>query len=313
MGSRSGGRETSLSQSVDVETLRRDLEANNGMPGLEILRPDEVDAAVRIFRRDGFVVVRDVLTPDQVRFLRRGCEREAEVLVAMVPNDAIRSRNRYSWGSASLTNSVLHREEWVMLVDLPTLTPIITAIFGSPDYHLRLAAGDFCLPGAMYQRLHADIRDRIDGFSDPRGILSIRDLPCPVVCCNFLAQDFTKVNGPTRQIPGTQNSREQIPELDEEPLWMKYSTVCPAPAGSVLIRDIRAWHGGTPNLSSEMRAIPNAVFLAPWFHERQRRAMPREMFDLLSEHGRRVCEEVVTDAPLKTGYTFDPAHKRKFA
>ena len=32
-----------------LETLRRDLEANNGMPGLEILRPDEVDAAVRIF------------------------------------------------------------------------------------------------------------------------------------------------------------------------------------------------------------------------------------------------------------------------
>ena len=145
--------------------------------------------------------------------------------------------------------------------------------------------------------------------------MTVRDLPCPVVCCNFLAQDFTRINGPTRQIPGTQHSREKIPELAEEPLWMKYSTVCPAPAGSVLIRDIRAWHGGTPNLTSEMRAIPNAIFLAPWFHERQLPSMPREMFDLLSEHGRRVCEPVVTDAPLKTGYTFDPvlARKKKFA
>lgn len=300
--------------SVDVETLRRDLEANNGMPGLEILKPDEVDAAVRIFYRDGFVVVRDVLTADQVKFLRRGCEREAAEVVAMDPNrDGNRHRNRYSWGGASLTNSVLHREEWVMLVDLPTLSPIVTAIFGSPDYHVRRAAGDFCLPGAMYQRLHVDIGDRVGGFSDPRGILTIRDLPCPVVCCNFLAQDFTKTNGPTRQIRGTQNSREKIPELDEEPLWMKYSTVCPAPAGSVMIRDIRAWHGGTPNLSNEMRAIPNAVFLAPWFHERQLPAMPREMFDLLSEHGRRICDSVVTDAPLETGYTFDPARKKKFA
>ena len=296
---------------VNVATLRRDLEANNGMPGLEILRPEEVDAAVRIFYRDGFVVVRDVLTADQVKFLRRGCEREAEAVVAEDPNPE--GRYRYSYGGASITNSLLHREEWVMLVDLPTLVPIITAIFGSPDYHLRRTAGDFCLPGAMYQRLHTDIVDRVGGFSDPRGILSIRDLPCPAVCCNFLAQDFTKTNGPTRQIPGTQNSREKIPELDEEPLWMKYSTVCPAPAGSALIRDLRAWHGGTPNLSDEMRAIPNAIFLAPWFHERQIPAMPREMFDLLSEHGRRICDSVVADGPLETGYTFDPARIRKFA
>ena len=143
--------------SVDVATLRRDLEANNGMPGLEMLQPDQVDAAVRIFYRDGFVVVRDVLTADQVRFLRQGCEREAAEVVAMDPNrNGNRHRNRYSWGGASLTNSVLHREEWVMLV-------------------------------------------------------------------------------------------------------------------------------------------------------------PREMFDLLSEHGRRISESVVTDEPLTTGYTFDPARKKKFA
>ena len=302
---------------VDVEALRRDFEAHNGMPGLEILGPVEVDRAVRIFYRDGFVVVRDVLDADQVAFLRRGCKREAEEVIAAHPDGkGNRGTYRYSWGGASLTNSVLHRKEWVMLVDLPPLTPIVTAIFGSSDYHVRRAAGDFCMPGAIeYQPLHSDINDHVGGFFDPRGITTIRDLPCPVVCCNFLAQDFTKTNGPTRQIPGTQHSRENIPGLAEEPLWMKYSTVCPAPAGSVLIRDIRAWHGGTPNLTSEMRAIPNCIFLAPWFRERQLPAMPREMFDLLSEHGRRICESVVADGPLQTGYTFDRVlgRKKKFA
>ena len=296
-----------------LETLRRDLEANNGMPGLEILRPDEVDAAVRIFYRDGFVVVRDVLTADQVQYLRQGCEREARALVAEFPDGkGNRGLYRYSWGGASPTRSLLHREEWVMLVDLPTVTPIVTAIFGSPDYHVRAARGDFCLPGAVeYQRLHTDIGDRVGGFFDPRGILTLRDLPCPVVTCNFLVQDFTRTNGPTRQIPGTQHSRENIPELAEEPLWMKYSTVCPVPAGSVMIRDLRAWHGGTPNLSDEMRAIPNAAFLAPWFRERLPPAMPREMFDLLSEYGRRICDQVVTDGPLKTGYRNDGSLKWK--
>ena len=63
-----------------IEELRKELAAHNGMRGLEILSPDKVDAAVRLFYRDGFVVVRDVLSPDQVRFLRKGCEREAESL-----------------------------------------------------------------------------------------------------------------------------------------------------------------------------------------------------------------------------------------
>ncbi|MFT4595973.1 MAG: hypothetical protein ACI9TF_000210 [Paracrocinitomix sp.] len=48
-----------------------------------------------------------------------------------------------------------------MLVELPRLTPIITALFGSPKYFLRGASGDFCLPGATaYQPLHFDIGDR---------------------------------------------------------------------------------------------------------------------------------------------------------
>ena len=82
---------------MDLETLRRDLEANNGMPGLEVLRPGEVDDAVRIFHRDGFVVVRDVLDADQLETLRRGCEREARALVAEFPDgEGNRGRYRYS-------------------------------------------------------------------------------------------------------------------------------------------------------------------------------------------------------------------------
>ena len=129
--------------------------------------------------------------------------------------------------------------------------------------------------------------------------MTLRDLPCPYVCCNFLMTDFTALNGPTRQIPGTQNSREPIPDLDKEPLWMKYSTVCPAPAGSVLIRDPRAWHGGTPNLSNELRAIPNIEFYAPWFHEPMARSMPREIYRSLSKHGQQICRYIVTDENLQ--------------
>lgn len=299
-----------------LQALAAELAAQNGIRGLEVLAPDEVDRAVRIFYRDGFVVVRDALNAEQLAFMRAGCDRVIHDIVALdkyrVGN---RGSHRYSFGSSSLTGHLVHHPEWAMLIDLPTVTPILTAIFGSPNYMARGGGGDFCLPGAVgYQPLHSDMGDRREignstfgSFKDPRGILTYCDLPCPYVCCNFAMVDFTALNGPTRQIPGTQHSHEKMPRLEEEPQWMRLSTVCPAPAGSVIIRDVRAWHGGTPNLSDEVRAIPNAEYFAPWYREPSGVAMPRHTYDTLTPHGQHLCRYIVAEhgRELVTGYRPD--------
>ena len=300
-----------------VMVLREHLEAHNGIVGLEVLEPSEVERALRLFNRDGFVVVRDALDTDQIELLRAGVDEVVADIVALdTDRNGNRGSHRYSFGGSSLTRSMLHRPEWQMLVDLPTVTPILTAIFGSAEYIVRAASGDFCLPGAVeYQPLHSDMRDFVDrksspfsSFSDPRGHLSIRDLPCPYVCVNFMPIAMTPLNGPTRQIPGTQHSRAVIPRLSEEPEWMRLSTVCPAPAGAVQIRDVRAWHGGTPNLSDEIRAIPNVEYYAPWFREPMVPGISRADQQLLSEHAQRLTRYVVADSAdtLETGYTMSP-------
>jgi len=292
--------------------MRDYLAQNNGLPGLEVLAPDEIERATRIFYRDGFVVVSDVLDAAELATMRRGCDRVIEEILSQDPQrTGNRGTHRYSFGDSNASGQQLHHPEWQMLIDLPRLTPLVTAIFDSPKYFLRGAGGDFCLPGAStYQPLHADIGDRRmyggiehGSFADPRGILTLRDLPCPYVSANFLMVDFTAINGPTRQIPGTQHSREQPPSLDEEPEWMKLSTVCPAPAGSVLLRDVRAWHGGTPNLSDEVRSIPSVQFYAPWFRDPVRRALPRDAWAGLSDHARRVSRYSVIEpgASVDTG------------
>ena len=119
--------------------------------------------------------------------------------------------------------------------------------------------------------------------------MSIRDLPCPYVCVNFLPQELTPLNGPTRQIPGTQNSRQAIPTLKEEPEWMRLSTVCPAPAGGIMLRDVRAWHGGTPNLSDATRSIPNLEFYAPWFREPMVPGISYTDYKKLSDHAQKLA------------------------
>lgn len=288
----------------DVVALRDELEAHSGITGLEVVDPGDVERAVRIFRRDGFVVVGEALTGPELRTMQAACLREVETILEIDrERGGNRGSHRYSFGSSSRTNHMSHHPEWAMLMDNPVIAAVITGIFDSPNYFCRGGGGDFCLPGTLrYQPLHTDILDRrtvrnpngegdvtLGSFHDPSGKLTMRDLPQPYVAANFLMNDFTAVKGPTRQIPGTQNSHQPIPSLEEEPDWMRFSTVYPAPAGSVLLRDPRAWHGGTPNLTDEIRCIPNAEFYAPWFYEPTPVSMPREIYESLSDHGRHIC------------------------
>tara|TARA_B100001094_G_C17536169_1_gene486933 strand:+ start:395 stop:535 length:141 start_codon:yes stop_codon:yes gene_type:complete len=45
-----------------TEALRKYLETNNGIVDPEILKPDQINEAVKSFYKDGFVMVRDVLS-----------------------------------------------------------------------------------------------------------------------------------------------------------------------------------------------------------------------------------------------------------
>ena len=49
-----------------VEALRSHLRQHNGIRGLEICEPTEIKKAARIFHRDGFVVVADLLNAEQL-------------------------------------------------------------------------------------------------------------------------------------------------------------------------------------------------------------------------------------------------------
>ena len=299
---------------TDPDAQRAYLEVNNGIKGLEIITGDDIPRALALFRRDGFVVIANVLSADQTAFLAAGCAEVAgEVLALDHARGGNRGSHRYSFGGSSLTRSQLHRPEWQMMLQIPFVDELVTAIFGSQDFALRAASGDFCLPGAAgYQPLHSDVNDwynasrtPFSSFHDPRGQLTIRDLPCPYVCVNFLPQDVTRLNGPTRQIPGTQHSRVPIPSLEDEPEWMRLSTVCPAPAGAIMVRDVRAWHGGTPNISDRMRAIPNLEFYAPWFREPFVPGITYDAHKRLSQRAQYLTRFCVADSSdtLQTGTT----------
>ena len=59
-----------------VQALRAHLLENNGIKGLNIVGPKDIQEAVALFRRDGFVVVADVLDSEQTEFLASGMSRK---------------------------------------------------------------------------------------------------------------------------------------------------------------------------------------------------------------------------------------------
>lgn len=302
-----------------VVALRDELAAHNGIPDLELVEAGQLERAVELFYRDGFVVVTGALTGPLLADLRAATDRIIEEITAVDPDNAMGGGagglpHRYSFGSTSATRHRLHEPAWANVVDLETTTPILTAIFGSENYLVGGGGGDLALPGAIeYQGLHSD-NIWTEPF-DPVGGLTTRDMPVPVITINFPMVDLTTENGPIRQIPATQRSKDPIPTLADETLWMKHSTLCPVPAGSALIRDNRTWHGGTPNLSREVRSLPNIEYIAPWFRsEIIERTMPYEVWRKLSSHGQRICRFVTVgpdEVVLGAGFTHPRARVRE--
>jgi ectoine hydroxylase-related dioxygenase (phytanoyl-CoA dioxygenase family) len=251
---------------------------------VEMLEPDDVDRAAETFHRDGFVCLRNALSPEALAYAREGARR---VIAEQTQSTPLADMNR-GYARASFGDQ-LHHPEWAMLVDLPTVLPVVEAIWNSPDFTCTGAGGDYSLPGARIQPLHSDIGEII---YDPLGMVTVRDLPTPFLVVNFPMVDFSRENGAIRFVPGTHRSRSPIPSLEEEPAWMREGLVC-APAGSALLRDVRCWHGGTANTSSEVRPMTSVGYYAPWYRPREEKVILLSLYQTLSGQARELCRFLV--------------------
>lgn len=257
------------------------------MLAIELLAPHEIEKATRIFHRDGFVAIKDALSPDQLQLAQDGARCVIKEQTERIKHEeANRGFARYSFGDQ------LQHREWAQLIDLPTTLPILDAIWSSHEYSCSGGGGDFSVPGATIQQLHSDLGDF---FHDPLGQVTFHDVPAPFIVINFLMVDFTRDNGAIRFIPSTQRSRHPIPRLEEEPEWMKNSILC-APAGTAVIRDVRCWHAGTANTSDMIRPMTSIGYYAPWFKARYEAVLPRERYDELSPRAQQLCKTIVMDS-----------------
>ena len=306
----------------EVRELRERLtRTNHGSPGLEVLRPGEdggydVERAASLFRRDGCVVLLDALDPARLEALRRGVERAAAVVPYAVPAGN-RGAQRWSLGVASLTRQLSHVKAWADCVHVPRIAPVLEEIMG-PNYVCTGMGGELTAPGAVdYQELHSDLGDGDVVYDGVR--MKNWDAPsAPAVVVNFAVCDLHDLNGPTAQVTAavagfsTQTRRcpgDADPRRDE----FRLSTVLVGgrlPAGSVVVRDPRAWHAGTVNVTAdELRPLPNVEYAPAWNAGWCAPSMPPRVHAGLDAEGRRLCARIVDDEPDRA-YGWRAEHPR---
>jgi Phytanoyl-CoA dioxygenase (PhyH) len=239
----------------------------------------------------GYTILESVFPAEEVQSLRK---RFLEVLEGYAARtDPNRGASRYGMPlpfEAPFTAPEIVSNRFAL--------DVIREILG-PDVICSYFASDTPLPGSDYQHAHSDA---IPLFPED-GVT----LPPFAYVVNLPLVDFRDNNGPLEIWPyGTHliadadlipiAEFDHIQERRESALGRLAEEMGPvpllAPAGSLIIRDIRMWHRGTPNRSAEPRPMVALVYNRPWYHHGVIQ-MPQGAFDSLAPAAREVFRTAV--------------------
>jgi hypothetical protein len=248
-----------------MQLTQAELDAN-------ALDPETLRLAVQQVRVNGYVVFEGALPDDVVDELHEDFMRLFHEY--RTATDDNRGANRYQMHLPFA--APFNAPE---IVTSPFALPVIKALLGD-DCVCQYFASDTALPGSEYQRVHSDIHKLFPGMPvAPPTFATVLNVPLV---------DFTEDNGPveiwpggTHLMPEDANMHELAETMDSKPVIM--------PRGSLLIRDIRMWHRGTPNRSDAPRPNMAMIHARHWLRTSYPSiGIPQETYDGVSEDGQRL-------------------------
>ena len=270
MNSKRSGRDDPRFRQFDSveEYFGQDLARTHGFTQsseVSTLDSSEIDAEHERLLRDGFVILHDMVTAEQLDQLR---EEAGQHMDQMGRNSFEGERTQRIYGVPEKLRSadpfIVH----------PKVLAHLDRLF-LPNYLLSQAQVINILDGSPAQPLHID-----DGFYPwprPRPALSAATV--------FAIDEFTADNGATVAIPGSHRWGEghSPAETDERvPAIM--------PAGSCILFLGNLWHGGGANYSGADRLAITAQYCEPWVRTQENYflSVSRETAASVSEDLRRL-------------------------
>lgn len=237
------------------------------------LSAEALELSVQQVQMNGFVLFENAIPRTQIDAVREAFMSTLNAQMAQVPSN--RGTNRYQMHlpfAAPFIDS--------NIIEHPLALAVIDAILGN-TCHCHYFASDTALPGSDFQAVHSDIH--------PLFAETNLSLPAYSIVVNIPLIDVTLDHGPveiwpggTHLMPGQLNLHELAPRMHSHMVTM--------PAGSLLIRDMRMWHRGTPNRSNEARPHLALVYSRFWFQDTGYHPIeiPRATYQQLSKRGQQL-------------------------
>ncbi|MBO9606239.1 MAG: phytanoyl-CoA dioxygenase family protein [Paenibacillaceae bacterium] len=247
------------------------------------LQPDRYASALEQIRTNGYVVLEQALAAATLERVRTSFEPLFADYIA---------RKGYNTGTNRAQMHLPFAAPFIdeAVIAHPLVIPIVDKLLGS-DCRCVYLASDTPMPGSDYQRVHSD-NDPL--FAD----LSVA-LPAYCLVVNIPLVDTTEENGPLEVWPGThllpdRENHNAIydtvnPHIDINRAALEMTAVrVLMPAGSIVIRDVRMWHRGTPNRTNAARTNVALIYSRSWFGYGSRIAIPQMTYDGLSAKARQL-------------------------
>ncbi|MFR9749658.1 phytanoyl-CoA dioxygenase family protein [Nocardia sp. 004] len=231
---------------ADVKELSNDLARRHRRTSSSgaTVDPAVVDADMAAIERDGYVILENLITPQD-------CER---IRAAVTPLLDHTGRNTFEGARTQRVYSVLDKtRECDRLIDHPRVLALLDRLF-LPNYLLSQLQVINILPEETPQLLHMD-----DGFYPiprPRPPLSAATI--------WAIDPFTDTNGATVVLPGSHRwGEDRNPQPSDDRLIVEMSP------GSCVFFVGTLWHGGGANRSPDPRLALTAQYCEPWLRTQE--------------------------------------------
>lgn len=216
------------------------------------LTPGTLKTAVREFQDVGFIVLQQVVSRAQIEAVRLAYEAHFEKHIQKPE-----VKKRIEAGNPYVGMHVPFEPPFndPLICANPLAMQVLEAVMG--DFVCQFYHSNTTLPGSKdFQGIHIDM----SGLLFPGFPVA---LPPWLIVVNFPLIDFTVENGATEVWPGTHLNTDASQLAERIPTMPSVRTA--VNAGDLVIRDMRLWHRGAPNLLDRIRTMLALVYNPPWF------------------------------------------------
>ncbi|TFE26282.1 phytanoyl-CoA dioxygenase family protein [Cohnella luojiensis] len=258
------------------------------------LNEDNLIIAAEQVRKNGYILLEEVLTEEQVLELR---DAFAPIFKEYT------EKKGFNTGTNRAQMFLPFVEPFCSeaVIVNPIALSIIDQILGA-DCRLTYFASDTAGPGSDYQNVHSDLPPLFPEL----GVA----LPAYSLVLNIPLVDVNEENGPLEIWPGgshLDHDSTRYTDIWGDPVRAAkymYSEKVLMNVGSMVIRDIRMWHRGTPNRTDKMRTNLAFIYNREWYTAGATIPVPKEAFDKLSERGKMLLRTEKIGDPVKMPWEY---------